>query len=432
MLAEQKQISETRDARFVREAGVDYRSAAQVDRDRVQYSSAFARLGEVTQVVSAAKGYAYHNRLTHTLKVAQLARRLGEKLNKEQPEIASQLHGLDPDAAEAAALAHDIGHPPFGHLAEETLDGLCKSSGLRDGYEGNAQSFRIVTRIATGDGFTSTGVPVTGLNLTRATLNALLKYPWIHGDNPENAKKWGSYESERPIFEWVREQQPFGKNVKCIEAELMDWADDITYSVHDLIDFYCAGRIPLERLAENSDANEDREAFFEEVFQRKQDLQSRRDGLMGAFQDITKYFPLRQRYLGTGKQKAWLWRYTTVLISRYVDAVKLSLDRPDRCVEIPGWARDEIAMLKQLTWHYVILHNDLALEQHGYREMIKTTFDVLKHASQKELKLFPPYLKEQLQQTETETGRIRLITDHISSMTEKEIMRFHRAVTGRH
>jgi len=107
----------------------------------VQYSSAFARLAEVTQVVSADRGYVFHNRLTHSLKVAQLARRISEKLRSTQKQEADDLQAPDPDVAEAAALAHDLGHPPFGHIAEKELDKLAKKAGLKDGFEGNAQSF---------------------------------------------------------------------------------------------------------------------------------------------------------------------------------------------------------------------------------------------------------------------------------------------------
>lgn len=182
-----------RSERFIEEVGQGYRSSAQVDRDRVHYSTAFARLAEVTQVVSADQGYVFHNRLTHSLKVAQIARRLAEKLLHEQSTLAERLGGLCPDAAEAAALAHDLGHPPFGHLAEEALNDLCKEYNLADGYEGNAQSFRIVTTLAVGDGIDKNAAFIPGLNLTRATLNGLLKYPWMHGNNSKKLKKWGAY-----------------------------------------------------------------------------------------------------------------------------------------------------------------------------------------------------------------------------------------------
>src|SRR6478609_9031210 len=121
----------------------DYRAPSQRDRDRVLYSSSFRRLAEVTQVVAANSGYVFHNRLTHSLQVAQVGRRIAEKLNLLQPETKEF---VDPDVVEAACLAHDLGHPPFGHIAEQKLNELAGAD--IDGFEGNAQSFRIVTRLS--------------------------------------------------------------------------------------------------------------------------------------------------------------------------------------------------------------------------------------------------------------------------------------------
>ena len=150
----------------------DRRKSFQIDRDRILYSSAFRRLAQVTQVVTAQEGHVFHNRLTHSLKVAQVARRLTESLVTQQPEIAEKLGGIEPDVVEAAALAHDLGHPPFGHIAEEELDECAVRHDLKDGFEGNAQSFRILTKLAIHR------IDYCGLNLTRATLNGVLKYPW--------------------------------------------------------------------------------------------------------------------------------------------------------------------------------------------------------------------------------------------------------------
>ena len=170
----------------------DQRTDGQRDRDRILHSSALRRLAGVTQVALANERYVFHNRLTHTLKVAQVARRLAEYAIVDQGDAASSLGGIDPDVVEAAALAHDLGHPPFGHIAERVLDELVRKTGNSNGFEGNPQSFRTVTRLA----LRHEGFP--GLNLTRATLNAILKYPWLRETGGGlRERKWGAYSSER-------------------------------------------------------------------------------------------------------------------------------------------------------------------------------------------------------------------------------------------
>lgn len=403
-----------------------------MDRDRVLYSTAFLRLAEVTQVVSADRGYVFHNRLTHSLKVAQLARRIAESLHQRQPEIAKRL-ALDPDAAEAAALAHDLGHPPFGHIAEEELNTHARAAGLSDGFEGNAQSFRIVAKIAAGDALAKDGEAlIRGLNLCRATLNGILKYPWRHDENAAKPKKWGAYESEREIFEWARarynDRDPVAFQ-KSAEAELMDWADDITYAVHDLTDFYCAAKIPLDRLADRND--NEREGFYAEVFARCPDLRPRREYLQNAFAELLEYFPIRKRYDGTADQRCTLWQFNSVLISRYVKAITLSDDHGSpMLVTIDSNAQDEIAMLKQLTWHYVILNDELATEQHGQRQMIKQVLATLLGAVDSNMSLFPLAWREEIQAAGTAELKKRTVVDYVAGMTERELSRCYALLSG--
>lgn len=421
-----------REARFEPESRADYRSSAKVDRDRVQYSTAFARLAEVTQVVSAEHGYVFHNRLTHSLKVAQLAKRMAEKFLSGDLVPVHACGGLDADAAEAAGLAHDLGHPPFGHITEELLNELAENNGLDDGFEGNAQSFRIVTKLAVSDAIPDDEDDIRGLNFTRASLNAILKYPWFRGQNSAKPRKWGAYESERPYFEWARDDFGFSKHSKSLEAELMDWADDITYAVHDLIDFYCAGKIPLERLSVDGGQDAERTSFFEEVFGRCPELSPRRSDLQDTFTEVLRYFPLDRRYSGTFAERRGLWNFTTILISRYVEAIHLDPERSSgSLVMIDHYAKDEIRMLKELTWHYVILNSELASAQHGQTLVVADLFEILNRAAQHEnqRKIFPASFREDL--ARRSAPPVRLVIDYIAGMTEKELCDIHATLTGR-
>jgi dGTPase len=214
----------------------DQRGDFQRDRDRILYCSAFRRLGGVTQIVRAGESDVFHNRLSRTIKVAQVGRRLAEAIISRQGAESREL-GVDPEVVEAACLAHDLGHPPFGHHGEMVLNQLVIREGNPDGYEGNAQSLRILTNLALRFD------EVDGLDLTRATLAAVIKYPWLRDpNNPKRSEKWGYYQTEATEFEFAREFWPC--DGKTAEAEIMDFADDIAYSVHDLEDFHRCRGIP--------------------------------------------------------------------------------------------------------------------------------------------------------------------------------------------
>ena len=384
----------------------------------------------MTQVVSADRGHVFHNRLTHSLKVGQLARRMAEGFLQTQPEECAAWGGIDPDVAEAAGLAHDMGHPPFGHVAEELLDDLVRSKRLGDGFEGNAQSFRIVTKLAVSDALDSEANSIGGLNLTRATLNAILKYPWMYGQNPKKKNKWGAYSSEEEIFEWVRGKSAVRQ--RSLEAELMDYADDITFAIHDLIDFFCVGQIPLERLGDPRGIHE-RKAFFDEVFTRCPDLAKREKEFNAAFEFIFfKLVLIDRRYTGSNSQRRYIWRLATVLISRFISAIKLQPNkRLISSVKIEENAQDEIRVLKELTWHYVIVHHDLAAPQRGLENVIETLFDTLLDAAstKRRWKVFPVREREQIEKASTNKDLVRIVTDYISSMTEKEALRGFRTLT---
>jgi dGTPase len=374
-----------------------------------------------------------HNRLTHTLKVAQLARRLSEALAIRQPDPA-QFYELDPEVTEAAALAHDLGHPPFGHIAETVLCALLDRLGqdeapFREGFEGNAQSFRIVTALEEHPG------TVTGLDLTRGTLDAVLKYPWERRSGGARQEKWGAYESEAAQLAWARALHPAGDARKSLEAELMDWADDVAYSVHDVEDFFQAGLIPLDRLA--SPDGKERTRFLQgalaRLYARRPELRSHEQELTGAFEDLMAAVPFDEPFDDSRQARARLHDFSSGLITRYLAAVALNESTTEgRTISILPGAETEVLMLKQLTWQYVIVNPALAIEQRGKQRVITELFNTYMEAAThpREWNLFPGAWRERIAAAADEHARIRSVVDFIASLTEQQAMRLVSRIAG--
>jgi dGTPase len=405
----------------------DSRTPAQKDRDRLLYTSSLRRLAQVTQVVAADVSHVFHNRLTHSFQVAQVGRRLAERLLVIHSDEIAQTDGLDPDVVEAACYAHDLGHPPFGHITEEELNDIAGAD--VDGFEGNAQSFRIVSKLAQHS-------PLhRGLDLTRATLAGILKYPWRRGENSEKNEKWGAYHSENKDFEFSVQLR--GRPLELtLEAKLMDWADDITYSVHDLDDFYRAHRIPLHLLAHRQ-YDQEREGFFEAVFRRHpggSGLWADPKSLRESFNQVmVGLFPLNNPYGGTWKERAALRQFSSQLIGRYVGHTGLEINEEECELRIDDHLLREVAMLKELTWVYVIEAPSLVSQQFGQRHAIRKLFEIYMDASSKPAtqNLFPAYYREAIEGAKSDEKLVRrTVIDLIAGMTENQALAMYSRLIG--
>lgn len=224
-----------------------------VDIERIRFSPYFSRLSAVTQVIAqTGAGLAVHNRLTHSVKVSAVARAIAMHLHRDEGamgDVVAELGGCHPVVVQAASAAHDVGHPPFGHLGEQTLDRLARGRfQLTEGFEGNAQTYRILARL---DEHNTPGV---GLNLTRAVRAAVLKYPWLRGDGGTRrgaaSGKYSMYAVDLHDAEDALSAYPaIDSGQQTLECSVMDIADDIAYSLHDLDDFYRAGLLNQATIA---------------------------------------------------------------------------------------------------------------------------------------------------------------------------------------
>ena len=409
----------------------DSRSRFERDRDRVLYSDAFRRLGFITQVISPYEHIAVHTRLTHVLKVAQIGRRLAERLLREKPTRVNQGGGLSADVVEAAALAHDLGHPPFGHVVEEKLNELAKgalvdSTSPEDGFEGNAQSFRVVTKLEVRGSKSA-----AGLDLTRATLNALLKYPWLHGENPKKSEKWGAYISEEADFKFARDclaqNQAWAKE-QTLEAQIMDWADDITYAVHDLEDFYRARKIPLHVLRDTAGSKEEIERVLEHMFSRLKINESERDDYNSIAFGLFGLLPVLQAYSGFQTQRQYLTDFVNRKLTDFVMKTDVS---EDGSLQRDQRLDREVTILKQLTWFYVIEDPALAEQQHGQCKIVEDLFEIYSHeVESRASRILPPSFRDQVSGLETKQDKVRFVVDLIAGMGEQEIYNRHQVLTG--
>ena len=378
------------------------------DRARVIHSAALRRLAAKTQVAVPWENDFQRTRLSHSLECAQIGRELGESL------------GADPDLLETACLSHDMGHPPFGHNGEEALAEVAAPCG---GFEGNAQSFRLLTRIEakTVDGNGKS----LGLNLTRASLDAATKYPWARAENP---RKFGVYDDDTEIFHWVREAAPVGR--KCIEAQIMDWSDDCAYSVHDLEDAIFAGQVTVKNFDRDFDI-----LYTEMVSGYGSDAsKSEVEAALTRLQNLSCWPVSFDR---THQALARLKDTTSQLIGRFVLAAELEtrkvhgdgpLTRYSANLEIPREQKIEVDFLKAIAGHYLI---NAAASQERYAKqqvVIHELVEMLFQAAPKEL---DPIFEDDWKVATNDSERLRVVVDQIASLTDPGAYALHAHLLAR-
>jgi dGTPase len=380
------------------------RTAFERDRARVLHSSALRRLAAKTQVVLAGESDFPRTRLTHTLEVAQISRELGAAM------------GCNPDVADLAGLAHDLGHPPFGHNGEDALNEAAADIG---GFEGNAQSLRVLTRLEPKV-TDSEGRPA-GLNLTRASLDSVIKYPWpLRAGN----RKFNTYDDDLAVFEWVRLNAPDDR--RCFEAQVMDWSDDVAYSVHDVEDGVHAGHIDLAAIQ----ASDERAAVCQlahEWYAPSIDLAELSDALdrvLGLPYWLTEFD-------GTLGHLAALKNMTSQLTGRFVAPTMAAtrdrfgtgrLTRYAADVVVPAPQRSEVAVLKALANLFVFQRPQAAAIYARQQEVVLELVDALGRKAPRALDAsFGPAWSA----ANGDAAAKRVIIDQVASLTDRSVLRWH-------
>ena len=378
------------------------------DRARIIHSFALRRLAAKTQVAVPWASDFPRTRLSHSLECAQVGRELGAAL------------GADPDLMESACLAHDLGHPPFGHNGEEALAKFAESIG---GFEGNAQSFRLLTRIEAKT-VDSEGLSV-GLNLTRATLDAATKYPWSSLENP---KKYGVYEDDQEIFNWVREGAPLEKT--CMEAQIMDWSDDVAYSVHDLEDALVTGQIDIAHL--RRDLPQLHATAVQDYLSDMSEKEA--EEAIGSLMNLScwpKEFDRSHRHLARLKD------LTSQLIGRFALAAEQEtrehfgdgdLTRYAANLLVPRAQRVEVALLKSMAGYYIIRAEK---SQERYAKQQEVIIDLVEAVRESAPETLESFFLQEWQRASTEEEKMRVVIDQVSSLTDVGAYALHQQLLGK-
>jgi dGTPase len=401
--------------RWLPEEHSSLRSDFARDRARVLHSSALRRLAAKTQVLSPTAGLDFaRNRLTHSLEVAQVGRELGESL------------GLDPDVVDTACLAHDLGHPPFGHNGERALDDWSADIG---GFEGNAQTLRVLTRIEPkvfGDDGRS-----YGLNLTRASLDASCKYPWPSSQgvpDPSGRSKYGFYDDDTAAFEWLRAGAP--SRQRCIEAQVMDLSDDIGYSVHDFEDAIVNGYVDVTALGARVDHDELVNSMFAWI-----GGEVNHDELIAAFDRLDNLPFWLETWDASRQANGRLKNLTSQLIGRFAGAATTAtrdafpqdaLARFGADLVVPREIQAEIAVLKGIVAAFVMSTNARRPIYAQQRDVLSELADALLSTGPANLE---PGFAGDWAAAASDVERKRAVVDQVASLTDQSALAWHARLT---
>ncbi len=372
------------------------------DRARIIHSFALRRLAAKTQVAVPWLDDFPRTRLSHSLECAQVGRELGWAL------------GADPDLMEGACLAHDIGHPPFGHNGEDALNAVSQECG---GFEGNAQSFRLLVRLEAKT-VDETGRSV-GLNLTRASLDAATKYPWAR---KINSRKFGVYDDDKKVFDWVRIGAPSRR--QSMEAQIMDWSDDVAYSVHDLEDALVTGHVMLQQLSED----------LPQLFSVAQGTYMSDMTEMEAQSALASLQALScwpKNYDGSHRHLARLKDLASQLVGRFALAAESAtrdqygdgpLTRYNANLVVPRAQRIEVAILKSIATYYVI---NAASSQERYADQQIIIQELVEMVLAQAPSSLESFFLDDWNLATNHSEQLRVVVDQVAALTDPGAYALH-------
>lgn len=443
-----------------REGTSDYRSEFRRDYARLIHSPSFRRLQGKTQLFPGDESDFFRNRLTHSLEVAQIAKTIAIKLNEEVPQLKKAEAGqqIDCDLVELAALAHDLGHPPFGHNGEKALDDCMKIYG---GFEGNAQTLRILSKLEKKQEAYKKIDPIgkkgddgrIGLNLAYRSLAAVLKYDSLiklKRKRTDGVSK-GYFQSERDLVACIKKHvAPNSKHdeFKTIECCIMDTADDIAYSTYDLEDALKGGFVSplrlLSILAENGPllkrikdkANRTlKEKPIDEakvLFLIWEEFKSVLEN--GAREDEDESARILRAYTTSdelAKNGYYRRDFSGGLVNKFIQGI--SIDFNEECpalskVCLDPETRTIVEVLKHLTYEVIIMSPRLKIVEHRGYEVVKTIFDTLN--SDDGHLLLPDDCRTLYEQFAGTDDKVRVICDFVAGMTDQYALKFYNRIKG--